>query len=372
MEPGPGGEGLGGGGEHGNGPPGRVEDRPGFVVGAEGGGAPGARGALEGARFGGERGARPEARRQRLDEGERGVAGPLAQEAVGGAALPEGSDAVADDEGEATPGGVVELVDGAEPWPAVGAGGGGDERGAFAGVVQAVDLDVAERAGLLAGLAELLDHAVPDDHRGAGVHEELDVGPAAGGGAQDRGEDAGRGAALGRGLLVEGALAGARRGGRVPPQRAQRLLEAEESGQGVGAGCAYGQGGAPSRTAAGAAAHSVRRGGSAAHVEGDGLPASGTPGRALGRARRHLLAIGRISPLVGGRGGLRAPVVRAGGRLRSRGFRFRQPLGQPERVRDRLGGRVRPARPQSAGQLLQRHPVRPVHPVITSADRVAA
>nr|WP_159057755.1 hypothetical protein [Streptomyces sp. WAC04657] len=349
-------------------------------------------GALEGAGFGGERGTGPEARRQRLDEGERGVPGPLAQEALGGAALPEGSDAVADDEGEAAARGVVELVDGAQPGPAVGAGGGGDERGPVAGVVQAVHLDVPEGAGLLAGLAQFLDHPAPDAHGGAGVHEELDVGAVAGGGTQDGGEDAGGGAAFGGGLLVEDALAGPGRGGGVVAQGAEGLLEAEEPGEGVGSGGADGQPGAPLRAPRAAA----RAGGSGAQVEGDGLPGGsvgpraahepvpvpydsvpyGTVLRPHGTVRVPVAPVPLPLPAVPGRPGERACALPRTGPRSGPGPGLRlgagEPAGQPEGVREVLGGRVLAAGPQSAGEFHQVRPVRPVHPVLTSAGRAVA
>ncbi len=83
--------------------------------------------------------------------------------------------------GEPAARGVVELVGGAQPGVAAGPRRGADEgRAAVPGVVQLVDLDVPEDTGLLAGLPQLLDHALPDGHRGPGVHEQQD-GPRGGG-----------------------------------------------------------------------------------------------------------------------------------------------------------------------------------------------
>ncbi|MEK9522692.1 hypothetical protein MIU24_25355 [Streptomyces venezuelae] len=288
---------------------------------------------------------------------------------------------------------VVELVDGPQPGAAVGAGGGGDERGAVAGVVQAVHLDVPEGAGLLAGLAEFLDHPVPDDHGGSGVHEELDVGAAARRRAHHGGEHARGGAAFGGGLLVEDALVGAAGGAGVAAEGAEGLLESEEAGQGVGAGGADGQAGAPVRRPVAARGRSsVGVGGlrllgdrvgrsraSGGHVEGDGLVRTpGPAGRACRRVRTGLVRTGlirsRLVRTVGG--GVPVRLARGAGRrvLRSVGSLpvrggAGEPLGQPQGVRDVLGGGVLAAGPQPAGEFLQMHPV---HPLVTSADRAVA
>lgn len=175
QEAGEGLEGLGGRLEHRHGAGSGGRFVPGFLVGQEGGASAGLGLPDQEPRFGGQCRAAPEPGRQRLDDGERRGAGPAVQEPLCAAVLPQGSHAVADHEGEPAARGVVELVGRAQPGVVAGPGGGADERDAAVARVQMVDADAAEGAGLLAGLAQFLDQLPPDGHRGAGVHQELDV-----------------------------------------------------------------------------------------------------------------------------------------------------------------------------------------------------
>lgn len=64
-----------------------------------------------------EAGARPQALRQRLEDGDGPLPGETVQGAVGGAAVPQGSGAVADQEGDAASGGVDQAVGGVQGAP---------------------------------------------------------------------------------------------------------------------------------------------------------------------------------------------------------------------------------------------------------------
>ena len=207
-EPGPGGECGGGRGEDrngafadgsaGRGPAGRRG--PAAAHGPEVEGLVGALAAGEGAGDGGQQGPRPHPLRQRLDDGERGVGGPAVEHPLHPAVPPERAGAVAEDEGEVVAGGVVQLVGGAQR-PA-GAGGRRDAD-VRAVRVEVVDRDVAEGADPFADLPQVVQHLLPDGHRGRAVHQDPQTGLAAVHPAQHRDDHFGVRGEFGGGGLVE-------------------------------------------------------------------------------------------------------------------------------------------------------------------------
>ncbi|MDQ0949707.1 hypothetical protein QFZ24_003630 [Streptomyces phaeochromogenes] len=156
----------------------------------------------------------------------------------------------------------MELVGRAQPGVLTGPGRGADERDAALARVQMVDPDAAEGPGLLAGLAQFLDQLPPDGHRGAGVHQELDVAAPAAARAADGHQDSAGGRVVGGRLLVDRPVPGRGGGSPVAAQGAQRLFETQQARQ------RGGRRGAHREDLPGAVG--LRTGTAAGRVQGDG------------------------------------------------------------------------------------------------------
>ncbi len=187
----------------------------------------GALAADEGAGDGGQQGARPHPLRQRLDHGERGVGRPAVEQPLHPPVPPQGAGAVADDEGEVVARRVVQLVGGAQR--AAGAGGRRDAD-VRAVRVEVMHRHITEGADPFADLAQVVQHLLPDGHRGRAVHQQPQRGRAAVHPAQHRDDHFGVGGELGGGGLVQLAADRGDRGA-VALDGPQRALERQQPGE---------------------------------------------------------------------------------------------------------------------------------------------
>ncbi len=164
--------------------------------------------------------------RQRLEDGDGALSGEPVQGAVGGAAVPQGPGAVADQEGDAASGGVDQAVGGVQG-RAVAARAAADGGPAVVGGVEVADVQVAEGAEAAEDLPQLVEEPLPDPHRAGGVQDQLEQGLTAVDGPEDgQHQPPCAGGEFGGGALVEHLPPGGG-AGPVRLERAERTLEPE-------------------------------------------------------------------------------------------------------------------------------------------------
>ncbi|CAI4173822.1 hypothetical protein CCOS2040_22355 [Streptomyces albidoflavus] len=218
---------------------------------------------------------------------------------MGGAAVPEGPGAVADQEGDAASGGVDEAVGGVQGG-AVAARAAADGGPAVVGGVEVADVQVAEGAEAAEDLPQLVEEPLPDPHRAGGVEDQLEQGLTAVDGPEDgQHQPPGPGGEFGGGALVQHLPPGSG-AGPVRLERAERALKSERGGEHRG-------GGHPDRQRAGGRA--VVGDGGRPGVQGyAGLGA----GLARGAGRCHRAAGKRLHGRSGARCGGARPVLGGG------------------------------------------------------------